>query len=422
MVMSGKGVRKMDYGLLGKKLNYSFSKEIHESISDIKYDLLEKDEIEFAKFIQKKKFKGLNITNPYKEEVIKYLDYVSKEAKNIAAVNTVINRDGKLYGYNTDILGFEFLTKDIDFRQKKVVILGTGGTAKTIKYDLSNLASEIYVISRSKDNYYHYDDLRDLDYDILINCTPIGVYPNIYDNFIEIKDIEAYIDVNYNPLKTELLLQAEEKGIKIYSGLLMLVAQAVYANRLFFAQKLTDLDCLINSEYKRILREKQNIVLIGMPTVGKSEIANLLANKTKRVMIDTDLLIEEAVNMKTYDYINKYGIDLFRRLEKKVIKKISLTNSKVIALGGGSILDYENVHNLRHNSILVFINKSYECLNPSQSRPLSDTPEKLKQLYKVRLPLYKKYSDFIIENDDNETIVNEIIFRILGDSNANSNK
>lgn len=408
----------MEYGLIGKKLGHSFSKEIHEQIGKYNYQLVELNENEFETFMKQKDFKAINVTIPYKEKVIPYLDYVSDTALKIKAVNTIVNKNGKLYGYNTDYLGLKEMLNhfNFDLSNKTIMILGTGGTSKTssvLAKDL-NCKEIIYVSRNQSDNCVTYEsiDLVNNKVDILINTTPVEMYPNIgneviksIDNFTNLKGI---IDVIFNPLRTNLLLKAKDKNIKYCSGLFMLVAQAFYAIEIFLDKKLDK--SLILKTYKNILNSKQNIVLIGMPSCGKSTIGKQLSNKLNKEFVDVDELIINKINMDIASFFKLYGEDKFREIESEVIKELASKNNLIISTGGGSILNKDNVKNLSYNGKLIFVDRPLELLVSTSDRPLSSSIEKLSKLYKERYPIYNKVCDKKVINDDSlEKVISVIL-------------
>lgn len=405
----------MNYGLIGNPLKHSFSKEIHESLGKYQYDLLELNEVEFIEFMQKKEFKAINVTIPYKQKVIPFLDVISDEAKKINAVNTIINKDGKLYGYNTDYYGFKDMLNhfNIDVSNNDCLILGTGATSKTVYHVLNDLnAKSITFVSRNKsDNCITYDELDNYkNVDIIVNTTPCEMFPNNLNKVIDIdifSSLKGVCDVVYNPLRTNLIVSANERKIANCSGLYMLIAQAVYAMD-FFLDKTFDKK-IIDSFYKKLLSRKENIVLIGMPSSGKSTIGNLIASKLNREFYDVDEEIKKVIKMEISDYFKLYGEDSFRDLESKVIESLSLKNSIVIATGGGSILRNSNVKLLKQNGKLYFLNRSLDLLITTSSRPLSSNRNDLALRYKERYEKYINASDVIIDgNKDIATITKEI--------------
>lgn len=404
------------YGLLGEKLGHSFSKEIHESINDYKYNLIEVSKEDFDSFMTNRNFKAINVTIPYKEKVIPYLHYIDPKAKEIGAVNTIVNVNNKLYGYNTDYLGLKqlILKNNIDFKNKKVLILGTGGTSKTafvLSKDLG--CSEVIKVSRkqSVDTISYEQAINEYnDFNIIINTTPVGMYPND-DLIIDIdyfKNLEAVVDVIYNPLNTNIVRCARRKNIKAVNGLYMLVGQAVYASYLFIDKEVDENK--IDLIYQKIKNTKLSITLIGMPSCGKSTISNLLKEKLNKQVIDTDTEIELEIKMPISSFLNKENEVEFRNIESNVINNVSKLNNIIISTGGGVIKRFENIDYLKRNSIIIFIDRKLDLLQATDSRPLSSNKADLEKLYNERYPLYKQYSDYIVcNNDDINETVNKII-------------
>ena len=446
----------MEYGLIGEKLSHSFSKEIHESFGKYSYELHEIDKNNLPEFLKKREFKGINVTMPYKETVIPYLDRVSGEAKEIGAVNTIVNRNGVLTGYNTDAYGLEALIKmNFDIKNKKVLILGSGGTSKTALYVARKLGAKyVYRVSRNKcdkKDVISYDEAysEHTDADVIINTTPVGMYPENEGIPVDISAfprLSAVFDVIFNPIRTNLCLEAQEKGIVAANGLFMLVAQAVMASKLFEGanekleilqnntcgeiigseinkseknkSKITEsamtmsgitgdfdvgdvnaLNRIAMETFQKILLGKLNLVLIGMPTCGKTSVGQEVSRLLVKHFFDTDAEIENYTGMSSADFIHKFGEKEFRLKEKEVIEKISKGNNYVIATGGGSVLDPENVRALKRNGVLIFIDRDLEYLSPMPDRPLGDTYEKLEALYNERYPVYKAAADITIDGN-----------------------
>lgn len=390
------------YGCIGKKLTHSFSKEIHAKLADYKYELIELAETEVDSFFKNKEFNAVNVTIPYKETVIPYLDFLSDVAKRIGAVNTVVNKNGKLYGYNTDYYGMKALLEKtgIEIKNKKVMILGTGGTSKTARVLTKDLgASEIVVVSRQKkESFITYEEAvsEHRDANVIINTTPSGMYPDCDSKLIDIsafKDLEGVIDAVYNPLCTNLILNAKKKGIKAQGGLFMLVMQAVVAAEKFMDREIPKEAA--DSVFASVLASKENIVLTGMPGSGKSTVGKLLGIDGF-TFIDTDEEIEKRCGTSIKDLITEKGEKHFRDLESEVIKDISSKGSQIISTGGGAILREENVHALKRNGKLFFIDAKPERLCPTDSRPLSDTAEKLKRVYSERIDIYRETADVVV--------------------------
>lgn len=390
------------YGCIGKKLTHSFSKEIHSRLADYEYELIELNENELEDFIKGKDFSAINVTIPYKQTVIPYLDSLSDVAKHIGAVNTIVNRNGKLYGYNTDYYGMKALIEriGIDLKNKKVLILGTGGTSKTARVLTEDMgASEIITVSRTKsENHITYDEAinEHSDAEIIINTTPSGMYPDCDSQPIDISffnNLEGVVDAVYNPLRTSLILNAKVKGIKAEGGLYMLVMQAVVAVEKFLDAEIPK--AVADNVYESVFASKENIVLTGMPGSGKSTVGKLL-NIDGFNFVDTDEEIEKLCGCTIKELISSKGEKFFRDFETKVIKDVSSKGSQIISTGGGVVLREENVHYLKRNGKLFFINADFERLCPTDNRPLSDTKEKLRKLYDERIDIYKFTADVIV--------------------------
>ena len=395
------------YGCIGKKLTHSFSKEVHARLADYEYELIELLEDEITPFFEKKDFEAINVTIPYKETVIPYLDFVSNVAKRIGAVNTIVNKDGKLYGYNTDYYGMKALIEKIgiDLKGKKVLILGTGGTSKTAQVVAKDLgAYNIFVVSRNKKESYiiTYEEAASehTDADVIINTTPLGMYPDCESKPIDISGftcLKGVVDAVYNPLLTSLVSDAKKRGIKAECGLYMLVMQAVYAVEKFLDIQISKENA--DSVYYSVLASKENIVLTGMPGSGKSTIGKLL-DVDGFEFIDTDAEIEKKCGCSIKELISTKGEKYFRDLESEVIYDVSSKASRIISTGGGAVLREENVEHLKRNGRLFFINASLKRLRATDDRPLSDTYEKLEKLYCERMEIYKSTADVIVPDMD----------------------
>lgn len=389
----------MRYGCIGKKLTHSFSKEIHSRLADYDYELIELAENEVQPFLQNKAFDAINVTIPYKETVIPHLDYISDIAKRIGAVNTVVNKEGKLYGYNTDYYGMTSLIQRLGvcLKGKKVLVLGTGGTSKTARIVANDLgAKEIITVSRKGPVDYQLAITEHSDANVIINTTPVGMYPDCESQPIDVyafEKLEAVIDAVYNPLCTNLVLNAKKRGVKAEGGLYMLVMQAVVAVEKFLDTKIEK--SVADSVFASVLASKQNVVLTGMPSSGKSTVGRLLKIDGFE-FFDTDEEIEKRCKMPIKDLIASKGEEYFRDLESEVIRELSNKPCLVIATGGGAILRKENVHALKRNGKIYYIDADINRLKATSDRPLSDTDEKLKALYNQRIDIYKSTADVIV--------------------------
>ena len=407
----------MKYGLIGEHLGHSFSKEVHAALASYEYEIKEIAREELSSFMINKAFNAINVTIPYKEAVIPFIDEISEEARLIGAVNTIVNKDGRLYGYNTDFLGMRSLFKRLGIAAngKKIAILGSGGTAKTAYAVSKSLgATEILVVSRQKkDGAIDYDELYEnhANTDIIINTTPVGMYPNNADSPIDISrfdNLTGVIDAIYNPLRTSLVLDAKRKGIPAEGGLYMLIAQAVYASEIFLDSNYHE--SKIDEIYNSISSDKENIALIGMPSSGKSTVGKILADMLGREIVETDDIIVRNAGKCIKDIFTEDGEAKFRDIESSVIKQVAAQNGKIISTGGGSILRSENLHALQQNSKIVFIDRSLKNLISSDDRPLSKDMNAVKALYESRYDKYKSAADIIVNGDNTpETVAQEII-------------
>ena len=396
----------MKYGLIGERLGHSFSKIIHEELTGLEYTLTEVARDELDSFITRRDFSAINVTLPYKQSVIPYLDFIDGDAAAIGAVNTVVNRNGRLYGYNTDFYGMKmlFAHAGIDAQGKKAVILGSGGTSKTAYAVLTSLgAREILRVSRSaRDGAIDYDELisQHSDAEIIVNTTPKGMYPDICGMPVDLSHFSGLIgvvDAVYNPIRTPFVLSALARKIPAEGGLYMLVAQAVRASEIFHGKEYPD--GTVDRVFERICAMKENIVLIGMPACGKSTVGAILAKRLSRRLVDTDELVRKRAGMEIKEIFKKYGEAEFRRLEREVISEISGENSLVIATGGGAILYRENVSGLKKNGRLYFIDRPPELLIPTSSRPLSSDRQALEKRYSERYPIYCSVADVRVDAD-----------------------
>ncbi len=392
----------MEYGLIGEKLSHSYSVEIHKAFSNYNYILKPIEKENLKDFILSKQYKGLNVTIPYKEEVIKYLDYVSPLALRIGAVNTIVNENGILKGYNTDYYGFKYtcLSSGIDFLSKKVLVLGSGGTSKTAKAVIEDLGGKIVLVSRKGEINYS-NVYEELDAEIIVNTTPVGMYPYIEESIVDIdkfNNLYAVVDVIYNPNKTSIVLQAKKRGIKYATGLKMLVYQGAKASEFFTGKTISD--DKINFACKIIEKKFANVVLIGMPGSGKTTIGKRLSQELNLEFVDIDAEIEKKYG-KISEIFSEHGEECFRKIESEVVKEFSLKTGVVISTGGGVVLNSKNMDRLAHNGKIYFINRDLQKL-AKDNRPLSNSLG-LENIYNNRINLYKKYNDLMVDNNGNLT-------------------
>ncbi|WP_294760582.1 shikimate kinase [uncultured Gemmiger sp.] len=394
------------YGLIGARLGHSYSKIIHEKIADYTYTLLPlPTEAEARAFFEKREFAAVNVTIPYKQMVIPCCDEVDPRAKAIGAVNTVVNRGGKLYGYNTDYAGFAYLAKahGVDFAGKTVLVLGTGGTHATVSAVCRDGgAKEILTASRTgKDGALTYEQAAARsDVQIVVNTTPCGMYPQTGQCLLDIAalpHLQAVLDVVYNPFATELVLRAKDRGLVAAGGFEMLVAQAVYAAE-YFTGRTLDCETLIPKISRELQKELQNVVLIGMPGCGKSTVGAALAQKLGKTFVDADAEIERRTGKAIPDIFAQEGEEAFRRYEADVIADLTRQNRQVIACGGGVVKTPQNLHALRQNGPVLWVQRPIEKL-ATAGRPLSKGSEALRRMEHERLPLYRAAATGTVCND-----------------------
>lgn len=402
----------MVYGLLGRTLRHSYSPQIHALLGDYEYRLFEVEPQDLEAFLKKREFGGINVTIPYKKDVLPYLSGISDNAKRIGAVNTIIvKEDGGLYGDNTDYDGFLCLVQKSGFqvKGKKALVLGTGGASLPISAVLSDLgAREVVFISRSGENNYQ-NLSRHADTDLIVNTTPVGMYPNNLKaplSLSEFPNLSGVLDIVYNPQKTKLILDAERLGIPAYSGLLMLVAQGKRAAELILGHDIPDSET--DRIFKKLSTEMQNIVLVGMPGCGKTTVGKALAEQLNRPFFDADEEILKRTGKSAEAWIEACGEAVFRQKETEVLESLCKQSGTVIATGGGAVTVLENADILRQNSIVFFINRDVSAL-PVEGRPLSKATA-LSEMYEVRLPLYRGVCDYEIAADGS---VEAVVRRIL---------
>lgn len=397
----------MEYGLLGEKLGHSFSPQIHEALAGYDYRLYPAPPDEVEDLFRRREFKGLNVTIPYKQTVIPLCDQVDPRAASIGAVNTVVNRGGKLTGYNTDIDGLIYLAKrtGVDMAGKKVVVLGSGGTSHTACAAARELgAKEVVVISRKgEDNYENIS--RHAGAGVLINTTPVGMYPNCGSAAVSLDifpHLTGVLDVVYNPLRTALVMDAETRGIPCSCGLPMLVAQAKRAAELFTGEMIPDsrLETVISS----LTAQVRNIVLIGMPGCGKSTVGRNLARVLGKEFIDVDQVITERAGKPIPEIFAQEGEEAFRTLESRITREAGARTGCVISTGGGVVTRNENYAPLHQNGVIVHLVRDIGLL-PKDGRPVSQSTD-LHELWAKRAPLYRKFAD--LETANNRSVENTV--------------
>ena len=399
------------YGLLGETLGHSFSPQIHACLGDYEYKLFEVAPENLGDFLRSGTFEGLNVTIPYKKAVMPYLAEISENAKAIGSVNTItVLPNGTLRGDNTDYDGFLYLVRrsSVSVAGKKALVLGTGGASLPVKKVLSDLgAREIVSISRTGENNYQNLD-KHVDADLLVNTTPVGMYPNNLQSPLSLDGfahLSGVLDIVYNPQKTKLILDAEQRGIPAFSGLTMLVAQAKRAAELFLQTKIDDRK---NDEiYETLSRQMKNIVLVGMPGCGKSTVGKALAKRLSRPFFDADEEIVRRAGKPIPEIFQAEGEAGFRKIETEVLFDLCRQSGAVIATGGGAVTVPKNHDILRQNSLVVFINRDIAVL-PTAGRPLSEQND-LHEMFRHRLPLYRAVCDYEVDgNDKIQTVTDRV--------------
>ena len=389
----------MKFGLLGRKLGHSYSPMIFDLMGGYRYDLFEREPEGIEDLLRNGDFDGINVTIPYKKEVLQYLDEIDPLALRLGAVNTIVKRDGKLFGYNSDYYGFRsmLLRTRIEVAGKKALVLGSGGASVTIRAVLEDLGARVVIVSRSGEN--NYDNLHlHRDAALIINTTPVGMYPNNGVSPLELSqfpELEGVLDLIYNPARTQLLLDCERYGIPGWSGLWMLVAQAKQSAQWFLDQELPD--SLISDIHRKLRDRMENIALIGMAGCGKSTLGRQLAKETGKQFVDADAEVERLAGKTIPEIFADDGEEEFRRLETAVLAELGRRSGLVIATGGGCVTRERNYPLLHQNSRIIWIKRAPGKL-PTAGRPLSQkTAPGL--LYDQRRPLYKAFSDAAIDND-----------------------
>ncbi len=409
----------MRYGLIGERLGHSYSKEIHGRIARYDYELREIAREALPEFLMKREFLGINVTIPYKEAVMPFLDEISENARLIGSVNTIVCRNGRLSGYNTDLSGMIAMLRHagIGLCGRRVMILGTGGTSKTARAAAKKLgAARVTVVSRQgREGGISYEEARrQSDTQILINTTPVGMYPHTEEQPVTLDsfpELAGVADVIYNPLRTELIQEAAARGIPCTGGLYMLAAQAEYARSLFLGEEADE--TLIERAYEGTLAEKRSIVLIGMPSSGKSTVGARLSEKLGRPLLDTDGLVRERAGMSIPEIFRTRGEEAFREMETEAIGGIADIGGRIIATGGGAVLREENLRALKKNGVLVFLDRPLEALCGTQDRPLAQDARAMEKLYGERYARYLAAADLRIEGNDPPDAIADRIMKEL---------
>ena len=391
----------MRYGLLGRTLGHSFSPEIHKWLWDAEYGLFPMEEAQARAFLLSRSFDGLNVTIPYKRLALECCDEVDAEAMQIGAVNTVINRAGRLFGFNTDVYGLRtaMAAAGISVAGKHVLVFGSGGTSRTAVYAAESLgAASVTVISRNGEHNYENLYSRHADAEVLINTTPVGMFPDCGGQITDVSRFPrccGVMDAVYNPLRTRLTEQARQLGIPASGGLTMLVYQARRAAELFSGREISDAaaeDTLI-----RLRRERSNLVLIGMPGSVKTTVGRLLAEKLSMPFFDSDLCLEAETGVPAGELLLQGGEAAFREREAAVIARLACGHGQVISVGGGAVLREENRLALRQNGLVCYLQRPLDALS-TEGRPLSKDGRALSALFAEREGLYRMTQDFSVMN------------------------
>ena len=389
----------MKCGLLGRKLGHSYSPQIHSHLGDYSYVLFEKEPDALQQFLRNGDFTGLNVTIPYKKEVIPYLDDLSPTAQRMGAVNTIVRKDGRLIGHNTDYYGFRSMVQRSGLKVfgKKCLVLGSGGASNTVVAVLQELGTDVIVISRSGENHYGNLHLH-TDAALIVNATPVGMYPNTGKSPVDLSffpNLEGVLDVVYNPARTQLLLEAERRGLVTMNGLWMLVAQAKESAEWFAETSITDEKV---TEIHAILRaQMENIVLIGMPGCGKSTVGKLLAAQTGKTFVDADEKIAQLAGKSIPAIFTEDGEEAFRDWETRVLEELGKQSGLLIATGGGCVTKERNHPLLHQNGTIFWLQRDLDKL-PTDGRPLSQAT-RLQDMYAIRKSMYERFTDHTVDNN-----------------------
>ena len=389
----------MKFGLLGRKLGHSYSPMIFDLMGGYRYDLFEREPEGIEDLLRKGDFDGLNVTIPYKKEVLQYLDEIDPLAQRLGAVNTIVKKDGKLFGYNSDYYGFLSLVQRtrIEPPNKKVLVLGSGGASVTVRAVLEDLGAQVVLISRSGENNYTNLD-RHRDAALIVNTTPVGMYPHNGSAPLALEGftaLEGVLDLIYNPARTQLLMECEKYGIPGFNGLWMLVAQAKQSAQWFLGRELPD--SLVSDIHQKLRDKMENIALVGMAGCGKSTLGRALAKETGKTFVDADAEVEDLAGKSIPEIFAQEGEEMFRRMETTVLAELGMESGLVIATGGGCVTREENYPLLHQNSRIIWLDRCPARL-PTEGRPLSQKTHPA-QLYEMRKPMYKAFADATVNNN-----------------------
>jgi len=404
-------ISQLRCGLIGEHLRHSFSPQIHACLADYPYTLCELAPHEVEGYLKRRDFDAINVTIPYKKTVIPFLDEISDEARRIGSVNTIVHTsEGKLIGYNTDYYGFLYMLQstNLSVKDKKILVLGSGGASVTICTVLQDLGARTVVISRKGEN--HYGNLeKHADASIIVNTTPVGMYPNNGESPVDLSlfpNLCGVLDIVYNPARTRLLLDAEARNITTANGLTMLTAQAARAVEYFTGEKVkTD---AIQAACASVTAQMQNIILIGMPGCGKSTIGKIVAQACQKRFVDADEVFAKTHPRTPAQIIAEEGEEAFRAMEHKIICELGKESGCVIATGGGVVTKEENYAPLHQNGSIVWIDRPLDKLS-TEGRPLSQA-KGVDILYRERVDAYRRFADLRVENNENvEDAANAIL-------------
>ena len=409
----------MKFGLLGRTLGHSFSPRIHSALGNTNYELFEREPSQLQEFFADPELQGINITIPYKVNALEACDVVDPRAERIGCVNTMVRKDGKWHGYNTDYDGFVFTLQHagIDVSSKECIILGDGASSATVHVVLEDLgAKNIVHLSRKTAPFYgdasnYYETAQ-----IIINCTPIGMYPHNPANLIDITQfskLEGIVDLIYNPRRTILLLQAEMMEIPHCDGLPFLVAQGVEAANHFQGESFGTKE--IEQILRDMRREKENIILIGMPGVGKTTVGKALGKEMGRTCVDVDQELEKEIG-DISTYITEQGEPAFREKEAEMIAKLGTQTGLVISTGGGCVTVPKNFAHLRQNGRIYQLTQPIENLSTTGRVLSSGGLDRLRELEEIRTPMYESFAQCVVEHNRNAP---ETVAAILEDFEAN---